>query len=237
MTDAEHAELPRRRPDQLGRLERRRHRARLPERGRRRPQAARRRSASESTPAPSHVAVVAPQNQPTVGQIVDRDEIRDAAQSRVEVTQSVLDEFGIEAVGAVMDPRAVARPRRRRARVRARRGPALRACTRPASASRARTWSSGRRPALDVPVDPHPGPRRRRRGPLGRHPHPRRRHPDGQQPRPGRAPQGARRRQAAPLHDHLPALGRRHPRGRLPAARGARSPSCTATTSTRPASR
>lgn len=50
------------------------------------------------------VAVAAPQNQPVVGQIVDRDEIRDAALSRVEVTQSVLAEFGIEASGAVMDP-------------------------------------------------------------------------------------------------------------------------------------
>ena len=50
------------------------------------------------------VAVVAPQNQPIVGQIVDRDEVRDAALSRVEVTQQVLDEFGIEALGAVMDP-------------------------------------------------------------------------------------------------------------------------------------
>ncbi len=50
------------------------------------------------------VAVVAPQNQPIVGQIVDRDEIRDAALSRVEVTQQVLDAFGIESVGAVMDP-------------------------------------------------------------------------------------------------------------------------------------
>ena len=50
------------------------------------------------------VAVAAPQNQPVVGQIVDRDEIREAALSRVEVTQSVLVEFGIEASGAVMDP-------------------------------------------------------------------------------------------------------------------------------------
>ena len=49
------------------------------------------------------VAVVAPQNQPIVGQIVDRDEVRDAALSRVEVTQQVLDAFGIESVGAVMD--------------------------------------------------------------------------------------------------------------------------------------
>jgi hypothetical protein len=50
------------------------------------------------------VAVVAPQNQPIAGQIVDRDEVRDAALSRVEVTQAVLREFGIESVGAVMDP-------------------------------------------------------------------------------------------------------------------------------------
>jgi len=50
------------------------------------------------------VAIVAPQNQPVAGQIVDRDELREAAQSRVEVTEAVLAEFGIEAVGAVMDP-------------------------------------------------------------------------------------------------------------------------------------
>lgn len=49
------------------------------------------------------VAVVAPQNQPMAGQIVDRDELADAALSRVEVTQSVFGAFGIEAVGAVMD--------------------------------------------------------------------------------------------------------------------------------------
>jgi len=50
------------------------------------------------------VALAAPQNQPEVGQIVDADEIREAAQSRVEVTQAVLAEFEIEAEGAVMDP-------------------------------------------------------------------------------------------------------------------------------------
>ncbi len=50
------------------------------------------------------VAIAAPQNQPMAGQIVDRDEVRDAALSRVEVTQAVLREFGIESVGAVMDP-------------------------------------------------------------------------------------------------------------------------------------
>jgi hypothetical protein len=52
----------------------------------------------------NEVAVVAPQNLPVAGQIVDRDEVREAAQSRVEVTQAVLRDFGIEAVGAVMDP-------------------------------------------------------------------------------------------------------------------------------------
>jgi hypothetical protein len=50
------------------------------------------------------VAVAAPQNQPVAGQIVDQDEVREAAQSRVEVTQAVLSEFGVEAVGVVMDP-------------------------------------------------------------------------------------------------------------------------------------
>jgi len=50
-----------------------------------------------------HFAVVAPQNQPAVGQLVDVDELRDAAQSRVDVTLSVLGEFGVDAVGAVMD--------------------------------------------------------------------------------------------------------------------------------------
>jgi hypothetical protein len=51
-----------------------------------------------------YFAVVAPQNLPIVGQLVDVEERRDAAQSRVDVTQSVLREFGIEAEGAVMDP-------------------------------------------------------------------------------------------------------------------------------------
>jgi hypothetical protein len=51
----------------------------------------------------SYVAVVAPQNQPAVGQLVDVNELRDAARSRVDVTLSILAEFGIEAVGDVMD--------------------------------------------------------------------------------------------------------------------------------------
>ena len=71
------------------------------------------------------VAVVAPQNQPMAGQIVDRDEVREAALSRVEVTQAVLEDFGIEAVGAVMDPDPAARPRRRHPRLHAPRGAAL----------------------------------------------------------------------------------------------------------------
>jgi hypothetical protein len=50
------------------------------------------------------VALAAPQNQPVAGQIVDRDELREAAQSRVEVTEAVLSDFGIDSVGAVMDP-------------------------------------------------------------------------------------------------------------------------------------
>jgi hypothetical protein len=50
------------------------------------------------------VAVAAPQNQPMAGQIVDRDELRDAARSRIEVTMAVLAEFGIGSVGSIFDP-------------------------------------------------------------------------------------------------------------------------------------
>jgi hypothetical protein len=49
------------------------------------------------------VAVVAPQNQPAAGQLVDVDELYDAARARVEVTLAILAEFGIDAVGDVMD--------------------------------------------------------------------------------------------------------------------------------------
>jgi hypothetical protein len=52
----------------------------------------------------SRVVVAAPQNQPAVGQLIDSGELRDAARARVEVTMSVLSEFGIESVGEVMDP-------------------------------------------------------------------------------------------------------------------------------------
>lgn len=51
-----------------------------------------------------HVALAAPQNQPVSGQIVDVDEVREAALSRVEVTQRVLAEFGIEATASIFDP-------------------------------------------------------------------------------------------------------------------------------------
>ncbi len=50
------------------------------------------------------VVVAAPQNQPAVGQLVDSGRLREAARARVEVTMSLLSEFGIESVGEVMDP-------------------------------------------------------------------------------------------------------------------------------------
>jgi hypothetical protein len=49
------------------------------------------------------IAVVAPQNQPAVGQLIDSGELRDAARARVEVTMSVLSEYGIDSVGEIMD--------------------------------------------------------------------------------------------------------------------------------------
>jgi hypothetical protein len=52
----------------------------------------------------SYVVVVAPQNQPVAGQLIQPEEAHEAARSRVEVTLAVLEEFGIEAVGEVMDP-------------------------------------------------------------------------------------------------------------------------------------
>ena len=61
----------------------------LPERGRGRAQAAG--DAPDRVEAGADgLALAAPQNQPMAGQIVDRDEVREAAQSRVEVTQAVL---------------------------------------------------------------------------------------------------------------------------------------------------
>src|SRR4051794_6651276 len=52
----------------------------------------------------SGVVVTAPQNQPSVGQLIDTGEIHEAARARVEVTMSLLGEFGIESVGEVLDP-------------------------------------------------------------------------------------------------------------------------------------
>lgn len=51
--------------------------------------------------------VVAPQNQPRVGHAIDEHGARDAARSRVDVTLSVLREFGITARGMVMDPQPI----------------------------------------------------------------------------------------------------------------------------------
>jgi len=58
---------------------------------------------SERSEKVPFVAVVAPQNQPAVGQLIDSGELRDAARARVEVTMSILSEYGIESVGEVMD--------------------------------------------------------------------------------------------------------------------------------------
>jgi hypothetical protein len=52
----------------------------------------------------SGVVVAAPQNQPSVGQLIDTSEVREAARARVEVTMAVLSEFGIESIGEVLDP-------------------------------------------------------------------------------------------------------------------------------------
>jgi hypothetical protein len=52
----------------------------------------------------SGVIVAAPQNQPSVGQLIDSAEVHEAARARVEVTMAVLGEFGIESVGEVLDP-------------------------------------------------------------------------------------------------------------------------------------
>lgn len=51
-----------------------------------------------------YFGLIAPQNEPEVGQMVDPDQARDSAQSRVDVTSQVLGEFGIASVGGVMDP-------------------------------------------------------------------------------------------------------------------------------------
>jgi hypothetical protein len=58
----------------------------------------------ERVDSASGVVVAAPQNQPSVGQLIDSGELREAARARVEVTMAVLREFGIDSVGEVMDP-------------------------------------------------------------------------------------------------------------------------------------
>ena len=237
MTEAELASYPARRSVDPGRLERGRHRPRLPQRGRRRPQAAARRSATRVDAGADSVAVVAPQNQPAVGQIVDRDEVREAAQSRVEVTQSVLARVRHRGRGRGHGPRPAARPRRRRPRLQARRGPALGAVRDPLRA-------------------PAPRPGRVGQGQLRGARRPTSRCASTTTPCAGTSPTRSSSRtqtvnspelierlkkraarEAAPLHVHLPALGRREPRGGLSSASPRRSPSSTATTSTRPASR
>ena len=61
-------------------------------------------AARERAPGVPYIAVVAPQNQPAAGQLIDTGELRDAARSRVDVTMAVLAEFGLESLGEVMDP-------------------------------------------------------------------------------------------------------------------------------------
>jgi hypothetical protein len=52
----------------------------------------------------SQVIVAAPQNQPTIGTRIDRDELYTSARARVEVTMSLFAAFGIDSVGEVLDP-------------------------------------------------------------------------------------------------------------------------------------
>ncbi|MEX2108700.1 MAG: hypothetical protein WD827_07420 [Solirubrobacterales bacterium] len=59
---------------------------------------------SERAEKASSVVVAAPQNQPAVGQLIDSEELRDAARARVEVTMAILSEYGIDSIGEVMDP-------------------------------------------------------------------------------------------------------------------------------------
>ena len=51
----------------------------------------------------SQVIVAAPQNQPTIGTRIDRDDLYASARARVEVTMSVFAAFGIDSVGEVLD--------------------------------------------------------------------------------------------------------------------------------------
>jgi hypothetical protein len=53
--------------------------------------------------AVSQVIVAAPQNQPTIGTRIDRDDLYASARARVEVTMSLFADFGIDSVGEVLD--------------------------------------------------------------------------------------------------------------------------------------
>jgi len=52
----------------------------------------------------SQVIVAAPQNQPTIGTKIDRDDLYASSRARVEVTMSLFAAFGIDSVGEVLDP-------------------------------------------------------------------------------------------------------------------------------------
>jgi hypothetical protein len=52
----------------------------------------------------SEVIVTAPQNQPSIGTLIDRDELYASARARVEVTMSIFANFGIDSIGEVLDP-------------------------------------------------------------------------------------------------------------------------------------
>lgn len=52
----------------------------------------------------SQVIVAAPQNQPTIGTHIERDDLYGAARARVEVTMSIFAQFGVDSVGEVLDP-------------------------------------------------------------------------------------------------------------------------------------
>jgi hypothetical protein len=52
----------------------------------------------------SEVIVTAPQNQPSIGTLIDRDELYASARARIEVTMSIFANFGIDSVGEVLDP-------------------------------------------------------------------------------------------------------------------------------------
>src|ERR1700744_4810204 len=54
--------------------------------------------------AVSQVIVAAPQNQPTIGTRIDRDDLYASARARVEVTMSVSAGFAVDSVGELLDP-------------------------------------------------------------------------------------------------------------------------------------